>query len=148
MSIDYAALKTELNTDPKALGYATPLAAGAVTTAANLLNATSGAGTATVAVGTPERNTFLLGLLPGMVTLNGLSATLQSKWDRILRMVVTLDAIPMNLMQAILNNMVSDGVLTQAQADATWHRVGSRAEVLFGAGTVIDWTDVSKALRS
>jgi hypothetical protein len=149
VAIDYAVLKTELQTDPRGMDYATPRAAGNDTTLADLLNSPTGAGSGTVTVPSLARNDFLLALAPAYLVLPSLSQALQAKWDRILAVIRAADRIDLAnpSVQALLAQAVTDGVLTQAQVNALGQRVGSRAEVLFGAGTVVSIQDVGRALQ-
>jgi hypothetical protein len=143
----YTALATELNTDPKALGYAANVAAGKDGANANLLNALNGGGTGAV---------FLT------VTMQALLAALTSTADFDLLMaagvvynsVQTLIGLgPINFastaMQAELTHLAVLATLS-AGSKTAWtaavSRAGSRAEVLFGAGTMITDYDVGHAL--
>lgn len=141
------ALRAELDADPAGLGYAAPRAIGDRLTLLALLNDRSGPGTATIALDSVPRNGFVEALRPGLLALAGLSAATQMKWDRILNAIytttgsVTIDPTTRGLLSAA----IADGVLTQAQADAAWHRAGSRAEALWGAGTVVTLTHLADA---
>ena len=139
-----AQLKTELTTDPNGLGYA----GKADAQLAALLNSFTGPGAAVVAIASMARSDFLLGIAPATFVLPSLSAALQSKWDRILSLARSADQINVAsaTVQALLATAVSDGVLTQAQSDAISKRTGSRAEVLFGAGTSVSELDIARAM--
>jgi hypothetical protein len=147
--MDYQALKRELETDPKGVGYATPLALGNDTALADLLNAVTGTGSSTIKDASLARSDFLLAIAPAYLTLPNLSQVVQSKWDRILAVISAADRIDIAnpSVQALLAQAVSDGVLSQEHVDALGQRAGSRAEVLFGAGTVVGIQDVGFALR-
>lgn len=148
MPIDPAALRAEITTDPAGLGYAPLVAAGADAGIAALLGATTGPGAAPIALPSVSRDAFLLGLRPAYMSLPTLPAAVQQKWDRILAAINSGAAVAIDAgTQGLLASAVADGVLTQAQADAVWHRTGSRAEVLFGPDTVMTQADVSFALR-
>jgi hypothetical protein len=115
---------------------------------ADLLNSTTGPGAATIALSFVSRDDFLKAILPAFLVLPTLPADVQSKWDRILNMINAGAGVTINApVQALLAQAVTDGVLTQEEADAVWHRTGSRAEVLGGPGTVVTPDQVSVALR-
>lgn len=148
MPMDHAALKAEIEADPKGLGYAAKVRAGDDAGLAGLLNARTGPGAGPVALASVSRDEFLRALRPAYLKLPTKDDPTQAKWDRILAPInsggpVTVDATTVDLLAAA----VSDGILTAPEAEAAWHRVGSRAEVLFGAGTVASNTDISFALR-
>lgn len=95
------------------------------------------------------RDDLLAALRPALGTLPGLSAAVQSKWDRVLSWVRSSDGVPVDAGTiSLFNSAVADGVLTQAQATACYQRQGSWAEVHFGAGTSLDWRDVAVAMNS
>jgi hypothetical protein len=147
--VDYAALKQEVTADPLGLGYAARVAAGDDAGVAALLNAAAGPGAAAVAVQSMARGDFLLAIGGAYLALPNLSAAVQAKWDRILAVIRAADAVTVAspLVQNLLALAVADGVLAQADVDAVKTRTGSRAEVLFGAGTAVSGSDVSYALR-
>ena len=147
--MDYTALKNEITNDPLNLGYAVFVTAGNDQAIADLLNMATGPGAGTVAMSSMSRDDFMMAIVPALVTLPNLSATIQSKWDRILAVVRAADTIFVSdsSIQALLGAAVADGVLTSDQVSVIGQRTGARAEVLFGAGTVITNTDISFALR-
>jgi hypothetical protein len=132
MPIDPQSLASELTADPDGLGYAAPLAAGNLVAVKSLFDATTGPGAAAIATPTVPRDAFLLALTPAYMALAAKDAATQGKWDRILAVLRAADAVTVN--PSLLGLAVSDGILTQPQADAAWHRTGSRAEALWGAG--------------
>ena len=152
--IDYAALKTELTTDPKTLGYASQLGLSDIAVAA-MLNATTGNGAATISISSMTRGEWDAQLIPmeDQVTtglnLSGaaLSAAVISKWNsRIAAFRAGDPSISVAVMTPLLNSAVSDGLITSSFITQITSRTGSRAEVLFGEGTVIDHNDISKAM--
>lgn len=143
--LDYTALKNEITTDPLGLGYA----GKDDQTVANLLNATTGPGAATVSLSSVAKDAFVLGIAPQIyANLPNLTATKQQQWRDILNIINGAAAVDVSSSnaQALLSQAVTDGVLTQAQVNAATQKTGSRAEVLFGAGTTIGFLDVSTAL--
>lgn len=144
--MDYTALKSEINSDPTGIGYSSHVASGDDTGIADLLNAV---GAGTIYVTSMERDEFLLAIASAYLTLPSLSSTIQSKWDRILGVIqaATTINISSSSVRTLLSTAVSDGVLQQSVVDSITQRTGSRAEVLFGSGTIISPSDVSFALR-
>lgn len=139
-----SSLHSEITTDPLAMGYAA--VSGQDQAQANLLNALTGPGSATITLASMGRDDFLRGITPGVISLASASATLQAKWDRLLSVVraATSVAVSASDIQALLGQMVTDGLMTQLQINAFTQRTGSRAEVLFGSGTTITALDVAQ----
>jgi hypothetical protein len=137
--IDYTALKKEITNDPLELGYAPFVSAGNDQAIAGLLNKATGPDAGQVYASAMSRDDFMLAFIPALITLPNLSATIQSKWDRILGVIRAADTINISnsSIQALLGEAVSDGVLTSEQTSIIGQRTGSRAEVLFGAGTTL-----------
>ncbi len=143
------ALTSELRNDPAGLGYSANVESGNDAANAALLNSLTGAGAGSVPSDPMARDQVLLNLAPALITLASLSDTLQAKWDRILSVLQSADtlAIGNTNVQGLFTAAVSDGVLTSEQAAAfPATRTGSRAEVLFGNGTVVTDEDVAGAL--
>jgi hypothetical protein len=146
--MNHPALLTELQTDPRQIGYAGPLAIGDQDALAAMLNAITGPGAATVTLASVPHDAFELGLAPALLGFSTLSATIQAKWQPILAALNSSTNVTINAETiGLLSTAVTDGVMTTAQATAIYQRTGSRAEVLFGAGTVVLISDVSAAVR-
>ena len=153
--MDYAALKSEITTDPKALGYA-PLINVSDNGIAGLLNALTGPGAATISLLTQTKGAILKGIIPALdqlasgLTLSNSPITSQTaqKWAN--RFAALRSGDPVVVLDGgllfLLNQMVADGLTTQPYIDAFTTRTGSRAEALFGAGTVVQPGDIAKAL--
>jgi hypothetical protein len=136
--MDYTALKNEIQQGPQ---YASKGDADI----AGLLNTI---GTTNVTLASIDKDTFLLAIAPAYLSLPTLSDALQKKWDRILGVIGSAERITFtSTVSYLLSQAVTDGVLTQDQVSAVNQRPGTRAEVLFGAGTVVTQSDVSFALR-
>jgi hypothetical protein len=146
VAIDYVALATEINTDPTSLGYAQYLAVGDDTSIADILNAPK---RNTVQSVSRSLNELLSLMISAAVQLASTDAAMQSKWDRIIKLATSANGVNPNdsTVQPIFNLAISDGLLTQTQVDAFCKQPGSRAELLFGVGVVIQHLDVAKALR-
>lgn len=143
-----AALAAELAADPQGLGYAANT--GVANDAANaaLLNALTGNGAGTITVSTIDRNSFLNITTPAAVRLavglgsdneTQLSAGVVAKWSAVLAQARAADdgsQIPVDGISA-LGNPVTDLVMLESELAALTTRIGSRAEVLWGQGTVI-----------
>jgi hypothetical protein len=148
-SAQITSLHTELTTDPLGLGYAAQISAGSDNGCCALINAATGAGAATITPSTVDRSIVYDALIPLSNVINGLSATIQAKYNRMLPIILSNQTINITSPHfvAMLTAMVTDGVVSSAAATAFGQRIGSRAEVLFGAGVVIQNGDVSFVLR-
>jgi hypothetical protein len=157
MAIDYTVLKTELNTDPNAYGYAAPRNAGNDVTLAELVNLVR----ATIQIRrsdiTPQEVAAAIDVvdytaLPGSPTAAQLSTE-----RRFLAWLTAVFALPT---MRLLNDDGSNGPIisnfqamfgaatgTRTRLIALASRNGSRGEQLFGAGTIITSFDVARALR-
>lgn len=147
MPISYSALKSEILTDPLGLGYAGYVGSGNHVAVANLLNSLSGAGVSGVTLANMARDDFMLAILPAISAIASGTPTIKDKWDRILGVIQAANSVQNNTsIQYLLSQSVQDGLWTQPQANAVFIRNGSRAEVLFGAGTMVSFADVGIAL--
>lgn len=144
--IDLPALKSEITTDPLALGYAPYVTAGNDNAVTGLLNALNGAGAATVTLLSMSHDSFALMIAPAVMALGSATAALQAKWNPMLNLVSGISLASLTpMVMGMLNGLVTDGLLTAAEITAGTTRTGSRAEVLWGVGTVIAWRDVAAA---
>lgn len=152
--IDYAVLKTELQTDPKALGYAPLIASGSDGALADKLNAKTISGRKPVDVKTLLRWGASSGVLADIVT-NSSSAgdkKVRSICIATLKLLERLDTLDLDDagIRALVDALVTGGVMTAAQKDellALGNAPVSRTEELFGIGVVVGHEDVAKALR-
>ena len=152
--MDYTLLKTELTTDPLGLGYASTLPTSDIATA-SLLNSLTGKGTATITIPLFSRGELLALLIPledqlsSGVTISNTALTqlVLNKWSGRFDALRSGDTfIATNIILPLLNSAVTDNIATAAYITQITTRTGSRAEVLFGAGTVIQHSDISKAM--
>lgn len=155
--IDLSALKTEIQTDQLALGYAPFVASGNDGGLAALFNATSGPGAAQISRTSVTRGAILRGIIPALDQLAlgvdlvdaAIPAATAAKWRnrfdalRASDPEITLDAS----MVGMLQQLVTDKLMPQPYVDAITKRTGSRAEVLFGAGAVVTPNDISEMRR-
>lgn len=149
MAIDYAALKEELETDPKNLGYSANISLGRDLAVADLMNAKTGKGAESIALPTISKGQFLLGIAPVGLTLPTKSVEIQAKWDRIISLASSADIVDIGnpTVALLLQAAIADELITSEQIAAFSTRMGSRAEVLFGVDTVVRHEDIAKALR-
>ena len=138
-----ASLKTELDTDPKAIGYAQQVGNDAVI--AGMLNSLTAPGAETITLPVMTHDQFAALIAPAVMEL-GSSTAMQTKWNPMLTLASSAQNVgttPQNM--GLLNALVADGLMTAEQVTAGTTRIGSRAEVLYGAGTVIEWQDIARA---
>ena len=152
--IDYTALKTEITTDPVAVGYASQLNKSDIAVAA-MCNAITGNGAASIQIPSMSKGSWIAALLPledlvasGLNTSGvALSSGIIAKWTARIAEIRGGDSIiQTTVMIPLLNSAVTDGLITSTYLTQITTRMGSRAEALFGAGTTIAHQDVSKAL--
>ena len=93
MPIDYAALKTELATDPASLGYATPLAAQEWPACAALINAP---GSATVTLPSMDNQSFVTAFLPYLATALGLPSPKGQFYGVLWQTILSMPTISFN----------------------------------------------------
>uniref|UniRef100_A0A6M3IJS8 Uncharacterized protein n=1 Tax=viral metagenome TaxID=1070528 RepID=A0A6M3IJS8_9ZZZZ len=139
--IDYAILKTEITSDPRGYGYATPWVAGTDWQVAELLNRVRD----TIAVdkdlvSTPE---IFEAIVPGEWAV----ASAQEK-QRI-QLILSMGSVDLRGPNTRASFQAAFGSGTQSRANlvALLTRKGSRAEELFGSGVSVSWDDVAKARR-
>jgi hypothetical protein len=139
MSITPAALKTEITTDPMALGLTAAMTAGNFQQVANLLNAVGAGANYVINV-----TSLLPSKVFSAIVQTELAALAQLQLSQ-LQLVLGLDIInPQDAnTRTILGSIFPSGSATRTALLALATRQGSRAEVLGGAGTVVAATDVS-----
>lgn len=138
-------IANEINLDPANLGYA-QCVQGDDAAISRLLNA---AGYGPVQDAIVTRGDFMLAIMPVVLALADKDAATQSKWDRVLRAVHSVESIRIQspVVQAALQYAIADGLMNQELASSIGVRQGSRAEVLWGTGTVVSNGDIAIALR-
>ena len=148
-------LKSELQTDPLAIGYGPYVTAGNDNACADLINALTGPGAAPITLTSQTKGAILLGITPALDQLaTGVNlanvvipAAVAAKWQSRFQALAAGDPV-MELSTAFMNmlaQLVTDSLTTQPYIDAFTKRTGSRAEFLWGAGTVISQLDISHA---
>jgi hypothetical protein len=146
--MDPAALKAEIVGDPKGLGYAGKSPADM----ADLLNAPGGPGAGqvvrdSIALDDPVFVSMLAYALPRIRALTDTAVK-----DHYFLMLQTFGAVGKVYpgdpnVQSLMTLAVTDGIITQAIAGSLATRMGSRAEILWGAGAAVDWQEIAKALE-
>jgi hypothetical protein len=143
-----AALYTELTTDPKSLGYSALLAQQNVAgnnTVCGLINALTGAGAATIELQTMTSQQVAAIMLPFFAAATAL--TDYPYYTLMFSIIMAQQgAIPVGNMSALGAKIVTDGIMTSTQAQALGQRTGSRAEVLWGQGTVVAEQDIEQVM--
>jgi hypothetical protein len=142
MAIDYAALKSEIQADPTILGYAPFVTAGSDIGVAGLLNATR----AGISV---FRNDLGVREVINAIDATNFASLTQIQVSKLMLLFTstpTIDATNANT-RTIFLGIFSGMTATVNALTALASRTGSRAEQLFGAGTVVGHLDVARALR-
>lgn len=152
MAINYTTLKTEITTDPKGYGYAASWTSGDDVTTANLLNQVRS--TEQIAQSTLSWNALLAAIVPSefQTIMSASESTLGQLRDwylNALGLAAHVDLSNGNI-QAALSLIFPSASCpnTYAAIQALYTRNGSRAETLFGAGTVIQPSDIGIARQS
>ena len=145
MSMTATALAAEINNDPKALGYAVPKLAGSDIGVANIVNSTY------AGVGTVWRTNVKAAEILAAITLSEINATFSAtNWAALSAILTPLVVDASNavirgwfvtLFPSALYPTTNAALVTTAKVAAP-----SRAEELWGAGTLISATDVAHAL--
>lgn len=142
-----AALWTEINSDTYSALDDQPCA--------DLLNATTGATAGTLSQTAIPQSDFLhtisdlLLAVSQVPSSNAGYATAQAilaDWSILSPIVANLNTInpQQPSFQGIFQAVLGIGIITQDQYNAFLNRPASRAEVLFGTGTVVTWWDVAR----
>jgi hypothetical protein len=141
MTINYAALRTEIQTDPTSRGYAPFVATGSDNGVADLLN---------VAIVNNKVDTMRVStdaFVNCVVYTEFIALTTQQRdW---LKFITGPNVIDMNktTIKTGLTTIFGAATTTRANVIAAQQRDGSRAETLFGVGVYISAEDVATALR-
>lgn len=150
MAINYAALKTELQTDPTGLGYAGPLGRGETQVVANILNKARQSITIRRSNISPQE---VLEVIDSRDFVTGAN-TAHVAWFESVTQLPSLrlvnddgaDTRILGNLRRILENPGAQN--SRARLLEIANRAGSRAEQLFGRDTVIQSSDITIALQS
>lgn len=141
-------LSAEISTDPINLSLPAMALVGNDIGIANALNSLTGPGAANITIPSIDKGTWLEYTTPAAIRLSlgvgsdnstVLTPTIINKWQAVLDQGKATDPgakIPLAILSTI-GNPVNDLVMTQAEMNAISTRIGSRAEVLGGAGTIV-----------
>jgi hypothetical protein len=138
-----AQLQTELSTDPKSLGYATKIAASDWQGCADLINALTGAGAATINVKTVDTLTLQEAVVGSEAA--ALTPAQSALWAALLLTAEGNVPVGNSNIQSQALAVWASTTTTRANLIALLTRVGSRAEVLWGQGTTVSENDVINA---
>ncbi|MFL6141664.1 MAG: hypothetical protein ACJ72N_07315 [Labedaea sp.] len=136
-----AQLTAELNGDPAALGYAVLVATGDDAGVAAILNAPTATNVFRNNIGVHE---VVAAIAPA--DFAALTVLQVAKLQLLFTGTTTIDATSANT-RALFVGIFAGMATSAASLTALASRPGSRAEVLFGTGTVVTASDVSLALR-
>lgn len=144
--MDYAALKTELQSDPSAQGYALPMAVGDdVGTAAILNTVRSGPTPAAITIFRSRCETWEVFACLVKPEWDALSAGDKQLFSALMGLpfINTADS----RVRALFGALFGPATTTRANLLAMAQSDGTRAEQLFGEGTSVSASDIAKALR-
>ena len=157
MPINHQALQTELQTDPTALGYAASVASGNDEATAAILNQIRAGITIRRADIEPREIAAAIAVADYTALGGNPTAAQLSTERRFLSWLTAIMAVPsLRLLNddgsntPVIDNfqaMFAAGTGTRTRLIALASRQGTRAEQLFGVGTVVSAADVAKALR-
>lgn len=138
---DHAAVKAEIENDPAGLGYAQ---AGYAQAIADRMNAV---GAGLVKVEFMDQGDFALAMLDAMFFLDLDSAQIPRAWADLFCAVSSMPVIDLEdrLVRQLLDEAVADGLMSPEKRASIGVRLGSRAEVLFGAGVRVTAANVAAA---
>lgn len=141
MAVNHASLRAEIDSDPNAHGYAAHVATGNDAQLASLLNEPR-AGAAFEF----WRSDILPSEINAAITWSELKARTQPERDMYGAIIGAekIDATKATIRQAFAD-IFPAGSASRDALTALAKRQGSRAEKLFGAGTVVSPTDVARA---
>ena len=147
MAINYAVLETELTTDPNGYGYAPLVAAGADAVLADMLNEVRPSITVRRIDVSPNEVLEAIDVRDFVANPNAGWVAWFESVTQLRTMRLLLDDGSNTRVRSNLNRLLGDtnGSMTRVQTIS--QRTGSRAEQLFGPGTVLAHGDISRALR-
>lgn len=172
MSINLATLKTEITTDPRGYGYAAPLSTAADGGLANILNvirdgspgtvptsptAAGGSGDGKISVKRADvsPNEIIEAIdirdfvaAPPGVNNNQLAASWFESMSQLRTVRLVNDAGTNTRVFSNIQRLLANGSASETRLNAVSSRPASRAEELFGAGTVVSAQDVEAARNS
>lgn len=144
-----AQLNSELTNDPVKMGYASYLTTTNDNATAALINSLTSVGAATVTIPVLTYGRFAELITPVAMAIGSATAAVQATWNPVLTLLTgstEFQTTPGNMQ--FLNLLSSDfpNQLPASAVTAATTRIGSRAEVLWGAGTIINWMQIARAM--
>lgn len=143
MPVNISALKVELQTDPKALGYSAFVTIRDLNRLVDLIN-TRGLTNDTVSVATVTSSDLQVNVVGSEYT--GLTAAQRNLWD----VIIFTGTQGIALSNANVRNQIgvvwSAATTTRSNLSNLQNRAASRAEVLFGESTVVGTGEIALAL--
>lgn len=154
MPIDFAALKTEIQTDPQALGYSPLVSSGNDVGIAALLNNKTVVGDPGVRIDLGALEMYLI-LQDCYTDIDTAQSSATAAVARAARLFINLiksirqkDVLLSGVFNSAITTLRTNSIITVAQANGIRSlSLSSRAEVLFGYGTYISDAHVARALR-
>lgn len=143
MPVILSALRTELLTDPRSLGYSTAVTQGDHNTLVDLINRS--AASHSVSMGTVTSINLQQVVVASEYAV--LSGGQRDLWNAVLTAATGGVPISNAAIRAQVAVVWSAGTTTRANLLALDTRTGTRAEVLFGEGMRVTSTDIQKALE-
>ncbi len=144
MPINISALKVELQTDPKALGFSTFVAFRDLNKLVDLLN-TKGLTNDTVSIGTITAMTLQQNVVAAEYI--ALTAAQRNLWDGTIFTCPQVIALSNTLVRGQIGPVWSAATSTRGNLSNLQVRAASRTEALFGEGEVANTGHVDLALR-
>ena len=153
MAINYTQLAAEINNDPQTYGYQAWVTAGEPEKVAEALNKLRDGTDGETAINVRRTDITPVELLEALDTRD-ISTSTNTLVGAYLQALLVLPTIRLtnangnaNRIKDNLDRIITNGQNSQTRFNALAVRVGSRAEQLFGAGTVISTADVGLALN-
>ena len=144
MAVPLSELKTELQTDPNGLGYAPLTSSGQTKATADLINTVQS--TAAYLVFFPTVTSYAVHAAFDPTEFATLAALSLNQLSVMLSGGLVNSASSST--RTILLNIFTGMPTTRGNLAAVMRRQGSRAEVLWGIGTIVMQDEVERALRS
>lgn len=142
-AVDIAALRTELQTDPQVLGYAACITTGNDQCLADTLNLARAGASYQVPREPMDPNQLMDAIAPA--DTGSLSTNDLLKLNLVFQ-IGLVDLQKANI-RSLLASVFAANSTTRTNIQALINRQGSRAEVLFGRGTVVTVAQIAQALR-
>jgi len=144
MSINLNLLKQEIQNDPENLGYSSFLSLRDDISIANILNTVRDSDSYIVSKGRISKDQFLedtADIVFNLMVLESQNVTSATFWlkvfDRLVANSDTVNSEDVTLVN-LLDQMISENLITTNQKNSILNKQGSRAQVLFGRNITVD----------